>query len=199
VDLIDDMAGAGLLNRADEFVPRRAELLASETRGRGLPRPLLGVLLGYAKMSCYRLLLETDFADRPLARPFLDGYFPALLRERFADHFEEHVLRREIVATAAVNYLVNRAGVLLLPRLMDGASVEIGDAVAAWVEADREAGAPALREALLGARRTAREEQDVLLEIEDVLEVGVLARLAGEGEGQDALRALRGIRERTGL
>ena len=61
---------------------RRGELLASPTRERGLPRPLLGVLLGYAKMSCYRLLLETDFADRPLARPFLDGYFPAVLRER---------------------------------------------------------------------------------------------------------------------
>ena len=85
VDLIDDMAGAGLLNRGDEFVPRRRDLLGAQTRDRGLSRPLLGVLLGYAKMSCYRLLLQTDFPDRPLARPFLDGYFPCGYRGEYPD------------------------------------------------------------------------------------------------------------------
>jgi glutamate dehydrogenase len=199
VDLIDDLAGAGLLNRADEFVPRRRELLAARNRERGLPRPLLGVLLGYAKMSCYRLLLETDFPDRPLARPFLDGYFPAVLRERFSEQFAEHVLRREIVATSAVNYVVNRGGITLLPRLMGGASVEIGDVMAAWVEADREAGAPALREALLAARRPAGEEQETLLQIEDALELGVRARLGGKSDGPDPRAALREIKERAGL
>ncbi len=198
VSLIDDMAGAGLLNRADEFVPRRRELLAAKAQDRGLPRPLLGVLLGYAKMSCSRLLLETDFADRPLARPFLDGYFPALLRERFADHFAAHVLRREIVATSAVNYLVNRAGVTLLPRLMDGAAVEIGDAMAAWVEADQEAGAPALREALLAAVRPAREEQEALLEIEDALAAAASDRLGG-GKGEAAAATVAALRKRLGL
>jgi glutamate dehydrogenase len=198
VDLIDDMAGAGILNRADEFVPRRKELLASPTRERGLPRPLLGVLLGYAKMSVYRVLLETDFPDLPAARPFLDGYFPALLRERFAEHFEEHVLRREIVATTAVNYLVNRGGVTLLPRLTGAAEVAIGDAMAAWVEVDREAEAEALREALLADRRPALEEQEALLEIEDALETSVAERLAG-GTGQGAGKALRAIRKRLAL
>jgi glutamate dehydrogenase len=198
VDLIDDMAGAGLLNRADEFVPRRTDLLSSPTRERGLPRPLLGVLLGYAKMSVYQLLLETGFPDQAAARPFLDGYFPTLLRERFAEHFEEHVLRREIVATAAVNYIVNRGGVTLLPRLTGGAEFGIGEAVAAWVEVDREAEAPALREALLGARRPAREEQETLLEIEDALEAATRERLRG-GEGRGAGPALRAIRERMKL
>ena len=198
IDLIDDMAGAGLLNRADEFVPRRRELLDCPTRERGIARPLLGVLLGYAKMSVYQLLLETAFPDTPAARPFLDGYFPALLRERFAEHFEEHVLRREIVATAAVNYLVNRAGITLLPRLMGGATVKIGDAVAAWVAVDREAEAPALRQALLAARRPAAEEQEALLEIEDALEAAVRERLAG-GEGAGAGATLRAIRGRLGL
>jgi hypothetical protein len=42
--------------------------------------------------------------DGSAGRPFLDGYFPRLLRERFAEHFQDHVLRREIVATGAVNY-----------------------------------------------------------------------------------------------
>jgi glutamate dehydrogenase len=198
VDLIDDMVGAGLLNRSDEYVPRRTDLLSSPTRERGLSRPLLGVLLGYAKMSAYQLLLETSFPDQPAARPFLDGYFPSLLRERFADHFGEHVLRREIVATAAVNYIVNRGGVTLLPRLTGGAEFGIGEVVAAWVEVDREAEAPALREALLGAGRPAREEQETLVEIEDALEAAVRERLA-RGRGEGAATVLRDIRKRARL
>ena len=110
-------------------------------------------------MSAFQLLLETDFPDSELGRPFLDGYFPRLLRERFAAKFEEHVLRREIVATGAVNYLINRGGTLLLPRLEQGARNGIGDAVAAWIEVDREAKAQALRDALLASGRPAAEEQ----------------------------------------
>jgi len=149
-------------------------------------------------MSIYQLLLETRFPDSPAARPFLDGYFPPLLRERFAEHFEEHVLRREIVATGAINYLVNRGGTTLLPRLIGGAEVEIGDATAAWVAVDREAEAPALREALHAAGRPAAEEQEALLEIEDALEDAVRERLAG-GEGAGAVGALRSIRDRLAL
>ena len=114
VALVDDMAGAGILNREDEAVPSRDELLASPERKRGLPRPLLAVLLGYTKMYAFQMVLETGFPDSPSGRPFLDGYFPRRLRESFAEHFESHVLRREIIATGAVNYLVNKAGVTFL-------------------------------------------------------------------------------------
>ncbi len=143
VALVDDMAGAGLLNRQDESVPSRDELLASPQRQRGLPRPLLCVLLGYSKMSAFQLLLETDFPDGAAGRPFLDFYFPRLLRERFADRLADHVLRREIIATGAVNYMINRGGISLLPRLEQGAKNGIGEAVTAWIEADREADAEA--------------------------------------------------------
>ncbi|HEX9187359.1 MAG TPA: NAD-glutamate dehydrogenase domain-containing protein, partial [Vicinamibacteria bacterium] len=170
VALVDDMVGAGLLVRGDEAVPSREELLGSPHRDRGLPRPLLCVLLGYAKMSAFQLLLETDFPDGAAGRPFLDGYFPRLLQERFAAHFQDHVLRREIVATGAVNYLVNRAGVLLLPRLEQGVKNGLGESVAAWIEVDREAEAQALRDALLASGRPAEAEQAALLEIEDALE-----------------------------
>src|SRR3989304_5633075 len=133
-------------------------------RERGLPRPPLGVLLGSSKIPAFQLLLETDFPDSPAGRPFLDAYFPRLLRERFAAKFEEHVLRREIVATGAVKYLINRGGVLLPPRLEQGPRNGIGEAVAAWIEVDREAQAQALRDALIASGRPAVEEQAALLE-----------------------------------
>ncbi len=197
VSLVDDMAGAGLLSRADESVPTRDELLASPQRDRGLPRPLLCVLLGYSKMSAFQLLLETDFPDSPAGRPFLDGYFPRLLRERFAEHFQDHVLRREIVATGAVNYLVNRGGIALLPRLEQGARNGIGEAVTAWIDADREAEAQALRDAVLASGRPAAEEREALLQIEDAVEAAAAQRLEG-GTGS-AMGALAEIRSRLGL
>jgi glutamate dehydrogenase len=197
VALVDDMVGAGLLNRADESVPTRDELLASPHRERGLPRPLLCVLLGYSKMSAFQLLLETEFPDGAAGRPFLDGYFPRLLRERFAEHFPHHVLRREIVATAAVNYMINRGGIALLPRLEKGATHGLGEAVTAWIEADREAEAQPLREALLAAGQPADEEQSALLEIEDALAAAAADRL--EGKKASARRALGEIRKRLKL
>jgi glutamate dehydrogenase len=197
VALVDDMVGAGLLNRTDESVPTRDELLASPHRDRALPGPLLCVLLGYSKMSAFSLLLETEFPDGAAGRPFLDGYFPHLLRERFAEHFPHHVLRREIVATAAVNYMVNRGGIALLPRLEKGATHGLGEAVTAWIEVDREAEAQPLREALLAAGRPADEEQSALLEIEDALAAAAAERL--EGKKASARKALGEIRKRLRL
>jgi glutamate dehydrogenase len=198
VSLVDDMAGAGLLSRADESVPSREELLASSHRERGLPRPLLCVLLGYSKMSAFQLLLETDFPDGAAGRPFLDGYFPRLLRERFVDHFHDHVLRREIVATGAVNYLVNRGGIALLPRLEQGAKHGIGEAATTWIEVDREAEAQALRDGLLTSGRPAAEEQAALLEIEDALEAAAKERLEGK-KNASAKKAVGEIRRRLKL
>src|SRR5262249_53410473 len=111
VSLIDDMTSAGILDRADEAVPTRDELLASPEKKRGLPRPLLAVLLGHTKMYAFQMALETGFPDSASGRPFLEAYFPRRLRESFAEHFEGHVLRREIIATGAVNYVVNKAGI----------------------------------------------------------------------------------------
>ena len=57
--VVEDMIGAGILNRADEAVPTREELLASPQRERGLPRPLLAVLLRITSYNvCYTKLLR---------------------------------------------------------------------------------------------------------------------------------------------
>jgi glutamate dehydrogenase len=149
-------------------------------------------------MSAFQQLLETDFPDGAAGHPFLDSYFPHPLRERFAEHFQDHVLRREIIATGAVNYLVNRGGIALLPRLEGGAKVGIGEAVAAWIEADRDAEAEPLRHALLAAGRPAAEEQAALVEIEECLEAAARGRLEGK-QGGGAKKALAEIRSRLKL
>jgi hypothetical protein len=101
------------------------------------------------------------------------------------------------VATGAVNYLVNRGGIALLPRLEQGAKNGIGEAVTAWIEVDREAEAQGLRDALLASGRPAAEEQAALLEVEDALEAAAMGRL--EGKKASARKALGEIRKRLGL
>jgi glutamate dehydrogenase len=170
VNTVEDMIAAGVVNRADEAIPSREEMLASEHRQRGLPRPLLSVLLGHTKMWAFELVMETEFPDGPEARPLLVAYFPPRLRESFGQYFEEHTLRREIVATGAVNYVINNAGITFLPRMMTGTKAGIGEVLAAYLEADRTAGAPARRERAQDRGLSAAEEQRALLEIEESLE-----------------------------
>jgi glutamate dehydrogenase len=179
VGYVDELVAAGGLVRADEAVPSRDELLDSPERKRGLPRPLLAVLLGYTKMAAFPRLLETGFPDGEAGRPFLHAYFPKRLQDTFAEHFPDHVLKREIVATAAVNYLVNKAGITFLARVMAAAGAGIGEVVTAYVEEDRQAKAQARREAVLASGRPAAAEQAALLEIEEALEASVRKRLKG--------------------
>ncbi|HEX6739595.1 MAG TPA: NAD-glutamate dehydrogenase domain-containing protein, partial [Vicinamibacteria bacterium] len=191
VALVEEMVASGDLNRADDAIPTREELLASPHRERGLPRPLLAVVLGHTKMSAFEKLLETDFPDSPSGRPFLEAYFPRRLRESYVQYFPEHVLRREIIATAAVNHVVNSAGVAFLARTVAATKAGLGEVVTAYVDVDRESGAEELRSRLEQAGLPAAAEHDALLEIEGVLEK--LARQALEGAKVDAKGALEGL------
>ncbi len=149
-------------------------------------------------MFAFQMVMETDFPDRESGQPFLNAYFPKRLRDTFAEHFSAHVLRREIVATAAVNHLVNKAGVTFLERTTAAGKAGIGEVVTAYVDVDREAEAQELREALLGAGLSAGAEQEALLEIEDALEASVKDRLEGK-KTVAARKALKEIRGRLGL
>jgi glutamate dehydrogenase len=137
--------------------------------------------------------METDFPDSDTGRPFLENYFPHRLQKEFGAHFAEHVLRREIVATCAVNYLVNKAGVTFLSRAMAATKAGIGEVVTAYVDIDREAEAGRLRGELLAAGLGARAEQDALLAIEEVIERSVKDRLLGR-ETREARKALAELR-----
>ena len=67
------------------------------------------------------------------------------MREAYAEHLGLHPLRREIIATAVVNHVVNDGGVSLLHRLMAASGREIGDVVHAYLVVERAAQADGLR------------------------------------------------------
>lgn len=101
---------AGDLDRALEYLPDDEEITERMQRHEGLSRPELSVLLAYAKNITYRELLESDLPDDPLLEEDLMRYFPGPLRERHNRAIQDHRLRREIIATAVTNSMINRTG-----------------------------------------------------------------------------------------
>ncbi|WP_336486723.1 NAD-glutamate dehydrogenase [Methylobacterium nigriterrae] len=109
----------GRLDRAVEFLPDDAALAERLRRGEGLTRPEYAVLLAYAKLALYDAILASAVPDDPYFDRELQRYFPQALKQRFPDAVRGHRLRREIIATALSNIIVNRGGPALVTRLMD--------------------------------------------------------------------------------
>jgi len=116
---IRTLEAQGLLDRAIEFLPTDAELNDRKARGQGLTRPELSVLLSYDKIVIFNELLDSDVPEDPHLSKELARYFPKALRERYSADMENHRLRREIIATAVTNSMVNRMGSTFLQRMQE--------------------------------------------------------------------------------
>ena len=101
---------SGQLNRELEFLPSAEEIADRGKVGRGLTRPELAVLLSYSKIALYGHLIESDVPEDAYLRHELDRYFPEAIRRNYLRLLQRHRLRREIIATATTNSLVNRMG-----------------------------------------------------------------------------------------
>lgn len=93
-----------------------AETLREWSQGPGIPRPLLVVLLGHAKIFLRRVLLDSELVEMFYCQRFLADYFPPSLVREFGGELEEHVLRREILATTLANRLLDQGGAGLFLR-----------------------------------------------------------------------------------
>ncbi len=116
---IRTLEGQGLLDRAIEFLPSDAELAERKSRGQGLTRPELSVLLSYDKIVIFNELLASDVPEDPFLSKELARYFPRELQKRYSADMENHRLRREIIATAVTNSMVNRMGATFLQRMQE--------------------------------------------------------------------------------
>ena len=132
IRVMRDLERSGLLDRGLEFLPDDETLIEREAAHRGLVRPELAVLLGYAKLSLYAALLESDVPDDPKLIDDLILYFPKPLRKKYAKPIARHRLRREIVATVAANSLVNRVGAGFVGAMMDQSGMEASAVVRAY-------------------------------------------------------------------
>ncbi|MDX1803022.1 MAG: NAD-glutamate dehydrogenase [Alcanivorax sp.] len=125
----------GFLSRAVEFLPDDEALNERRSRGKGLSRPELAVLLSYSKNALYDGLLaskvpDDDFFDRDVL-----AYFPAEMQQQYHDALLKHGLRRELIATVLANAVVNRMGFTFAHRFADEHGLSLHEPVKAFAMA----------------------------------------------------------------
>ncbi len=109
MDLADQLENVGILDRTIHAFPSRKDVLARA--GKRLTRPELALLMAYSKLALKRTLLEAaSFLQGEWANDLLAGYFPEVVRSRYADHLKDHPLAREIAATMICNKVIDQAG-----------------------------------------------------------------------------------------
>ncbi|SFK15782.1 NAD-glutamate dehydrogenase domain-containing protein [Falsiroseomonas stagni] len=131
--LMARLEAAGFLDRAVSVLPDAAAIRARAAAGEGLTRPELAALLPAAKLWLAEAIEASGLAEEAALAPLLVAYFPTALRERFGALIPRHRLRRELLATALCNQVVNRLGVAALGRLAGVAGSGAAVARAAWL------------------------------------------------------------------
>src|ERR1700735_3829119 len=110
---------SGDLNRSLQFLPSDEEIAERRKAGEGLTRPELAIVLSYGKIWLYKALMNSNVPEDPYLSGELNRYFPEPVQKRFAQRIKRHRLRREIIATAITNSLINRMGPVFPVRAQD--------------------------------------------------------------------------------
>jgi glutamate dehydrogenase len=109
-EMIRTLERSGDLNRTLEFLPGDEEIAERRKAGAGLTRPELAIVLSYGKIWTYKALIQSNVPEDSYLSAELTRYFPVGIRRRFPGRIKSHRLRREIIATAITNSLINRMG-----------------------------------------------------------------------------------------
>ncbi|MBF0455159.1 MAG: NAD-glutamate dehydrogenase [Magnetococcales bacterium] len=99
------------LDYVAEDMPEPEELAEWLKDNKGLPRPLLAIMLGYAKLFLQKRLLSSNVVDMLFFEHHLSDYFPASIGREFDPHLSAHFLKREIISSRITNRVINQTGV----------------------------------------------------------------------------------------
>ncbi len=113
-----------------DCLPSRRDLQSRD--GGRYTRPELAALMAASKAWLRtQLLQDAALLQSPVAAPLLRWYFPAALHKPYATEITAHPLAAEITATVLANLIVNRLGLLAVPRLMADHAASAADAARA--------------------------------------------------------------------
>lgn len=146
--LIQVLEGRAGLDRRVEGLPGD-DVLGQRAQGHeGLTRPELAVVMAYAKMAAYDVLVGSPVVDDPLLEADLIAAFPAAMQGAHRDAILHHRLRRELVATKLTNEMINRAGLAAPFELAEELGAGLADVAGAFVAARELFGFAALWQAI---------------------------------------------------
>jgi glutamate dehydrogenase len=130
--LMESLEADGSLDRALEFLPSPEQVAERGRAGRGLTRPELSVLMGFAKLALREHVLQSTVPDDPFMERELRAYFPRRVVDATGELYRKHPLRREIAATIATNEVINDLGISWVWRCVAETGAEHADVVRAF-------------------------------------------------------------------
>ena len=160
------------MNKRSEYIPSRGDLDQLEQLNMPLPRPVLSVLMAYAKMEVYDALTSSEMPfEAELTVTYLQ-YIPTVLRSHFGEKINEHPLKKEIVSTVLTNNVINQAGSTFISRMAQVTEGNIPDIVRTYLVLEASLGAPEMREVLYSMDDISENERyEALIELEDLLKM----------------------------
>jgi glutamate dehydrogenase len=127
------LESAGIMSRKLENLPSDKQITDRIAKNQGLTRPELSILLSYSKLTYKNALLGASSLTEECYDALLLGYFPWLIRERYADEILQHPLRKEIIATILSNQIANNIGIGFGSRIREETGATIEDIAKAYV------------------------------------------------------------------
>ena len=196
-DLMSILEAEAGMERQTSQMPTREALRVRRGLYSGLTRPELAVLLAHTKLDLRRRVLQSPLCDDPGLEPLLQGYFPAVVRERFPRVATQHPLRREIVAVELANRLVDAMGMTFLVRAVRDTGGDVMHVVQAWLAARLLVDGDGLDAELAAAaeRMTSDADAACALRIEAAFEDALASLIPSVRAGQPLDNLVRPLRE----
>ena len=134
LDHLQAIEDRGILAGMEPVLPAREAIRERHSHYPGLTRPELALAAAYTKIDLIRRLGTTVLVDDSyLVGRFLQPYFPPALAEHLNPGASAHRLRHELIATRAVNELVDLVGSTFVFGQVRDRGVAAEDVVRAWV------------------------------------------------------------------
>lgn len=146
--LIRDMNRLGFLDRVRDALPDEQELDERATSQSGLTRPELAVCSAAVKMWIKEEIRSSRLSGDKSLEPFLLGYFPPKVQEKFREPVLNHPLRNDIISSCVVNELLPIVGIPFVHSLSGAGSTPVPTAMKCILAADLILGSQGLRERL---------------------------------------------------
>jgi glutamate dehydrogenase len=129
--MIERLERTGKLNRKVEGLPDAEAIRGLRAANLGLTRPELAKLLAYAKIDLFDALVQSKTPDDPHFVTMLRDYFPPAAH-RFTAAMAQHRLRREIIATALADTVINAGGLNFIAQISEAGAAEPAEIAGAF-------------------------------------------------------------------
>ncbi|MCX7091376.1 MAG: NAD-glutamate dehydrogenase [Legionellales bacterium] len=116
---INELHRVGKLDRHLEYLPDDKQLTERKSLGKGLTSPEVATMMCYSKILLKEAILASDLPEDPYFAQYLIRSFPKPIQKKYSQEMQDHPLKREIIATAVSNLIINEMGFGFVYRLQN--------------------------------------------------------------------------------